>query len=118
MAANTDKSGLFSFAWRAMAPPDLPAPVAEYTGHGIPGRKFRFDFAWPELRVVVEVDGGVWKVGGGKHGSDSDRERNNLCVLYDWHVLRFSTHQLEHDPAACVILVAKYLRKRLAETEK
>jgi len=33
----------------------LPAPVFEYRFH--PSRKWRFDIAWPERRVAVEVEG-------------------------------------------------------------
>ena len=34
----------------------LPAPVREYRFD--PKRKWRLDFAWPELRLAAEVDGG------------------------------------------------------------
>jgi hypothetical protein len=36
----------------------LPKPVIEYKFH--PTRKWRFDIAWPELMLAVEVEGGTW----------------------------------------------------------
>lgn len=33
----------------------VPLPAVEY--RGIPGRRFRFDFAWPELMLAVEIEG-------------------------------------------------------------
>ena len=41
----------------------IPAPVTELKFH--PSRKFRFDYAWPEHRVAVEINGGAWS--GGRH---------------------------------------------------
>ena len=35
----------------------LPPPVTEYRFH--PERRWRADFAWPEKKLLVEVDGGV-----------------------------------------------------------
>ena len=39
----------------------LPLPATEYVFHD--GRRWRFDYAWPEQRVAIEVDGGLF-VGG------------------------------------------------------
>src|SRR5690606_39740371 len=41
----------------------LPEPVREYRFH--PERRWRFDFAWPDLRVAAEVEGGIHI--GGRH---------------------------------------------------
>ncbi len=57
----------------------------------IPDRKFRADFAWPDHRLIVEINGGVF--GGRAHGSVQgilmDMERGNLATLHGWRVLRF-----------------------------
>ena len=66
-----------------------PAPVREHRFH--PGRNWRMDFAWPEYRVAVEVEGGVW--GMGRHnrprGFIADTEKYNAAAELGWIVLRF-----------------------------
>ena len=37
---------------------NLPIPVQEHRFHEV--RKFRLDWAWPEHKVGLQVDGGVW----------------------------------------------------------
>lgn len=68
----------------------LPEPVREYRFH--PVRKWRFDFAWPDLRVAAEVEGGIYA--GGRHtrgsGFEKDAEKYNEAMLLGWSVARFS----------------------------
>lgn len=81
----------------------LPKPVTEY--QAIPGRKYRFDFAWPLpgwQALLVEVQGGVW----GKHGkggasahsggvaANRDAEKLNLAILAGWRVLHVTGDQI------------------------
>lgn len=53
-------------------------------------RKWRFDFAWPQRKVALEVDGGVHT--GGRHtrgaGFTEDCEKVNAAVILGWRVLR------------------------------
>ena len=55
----------------------------------IPGRKFRFDFAWPSKRVLVEVQGAVFVRGGHSTGVGITRDalKSNLAVLAGWKPL-------------------------------
>ena len=66
----------------------LPAPVREHRFH--PVRRWRFDYAWPEQMVALEVDGGVWT--GGRHtrgaGFLSDMEKLNAATVAGWRVVR------------------------------
>lgn len=68
----------------------LPEPHPEYCG--IPGRKYRFDFAWPALMLAVEIEGGQYV--NGRHnrpaGYAEDCEKYNLAALEGWVVLRFT----------------------------
>lgn len=90
---------------------DLPAPVTQY-GWAEPLRHWRADFAWPHARLAVEVDGGQWAPGGGRHNQDSDREKLNFAVaIFSWRVLRFSGAQLKSDPAACIALLRRALER-------
>lgn len=97
----------FVTLWRVLAPHGLPTPCLEYRFH--PVRKWRFDLAWPAERVAAEIDGGQWRAGGGRHNTDSDREKLNVAAALGWRVLRFSHTALASDPAGCVELVAAAL---------
>lgn len=57
------------------------------------GRRWRFDFAWPDQRLAVEVDG----LGYGHQavvGMAADNEKQNAAVQQGWSVLRFNSKQL------------------------
>lgn len=66
----------------------LPVPVAEYRFH--PTRKWRFDFAWPDALVALEVEGAVWVQGRHTRGSGfvKDMEKYNTAAGMGWRVLR------------------------------
>ena len=68
----------------------LPTPVKEYRFH--PTRKWRFDFAWLDAMVAVEVEGATWS--GGRHttgsGFESDCIKYSEANLLGWHVYRFT----------------------------
>jgi hypothetical protein len=65
----------------------LATPVREF--RFAPPRRFRFDLAWPTLKVACEVQGGVWT--NGRHtrgaGAESDAEKLTLAALGGWKVL-------------------------------
>ncbi len=68
----------------------LPEPVAEY--RFAPPRRWRFDYAWPEARIAVEVEGGAWV--GGRHtragGFIADMEKYNRAAVLGWRILRYT----------------------------
>lgn len=86
-----DREGRFYLMLRAKK---LPRPVPEYRFHDT--RKFRLDYAWPEFRVGLEVDGGVWT--GGAHGRGTgivrDQEKTNLAAGEGWRILRCTPSKL------------------------
>ena len=82
----------------------LPPPQLEYRFH--PKRRWRFDLAWPEYHLAVELDGGEWLARGGRHNTDADREKLNHAAVLGWRVLRFSGQMIERDPWGCRDLVA------------
>ena len=65
------------------------------------GRNWRFDFAWPDRMLAVEVDGATFT--GGRHtrgtGYEADTEKLNEAVLRGWRVLRVTKHQVEDGSA-------------------
>ena len=96
----------------------LVQPIGEYYFH--PFRKFRFDYAWPDLyfgsgeqfRIALEVQGGIWT--GGKHGRGSgiekDYEKMNEAILTGWKVFQVTPTQFKNLSFAKYLL--PYLRER------
>ena len=69
----------------------LPQPVRQFRFH--PTRGWRFDFAWPERRLAVEVDGGTWTGGAHVRGKryERDCEKTNEAVLLGWQIMHVTT---------------------------
>jgi len=61
-----------------------------------PGRKWRIDFAIVDLKIGIEIEGGVWS--GGRHtrgnGFIDDMEKYNAAATLGWVILRFTTQDL------------------------
>lgn len=59
-------------------------------------RKWRFDYAIPDLKIAIEIDGGVWDYGrhNRPEGYINDMEKLNTATSMGWLVLRFTTHDL------------------------
>lgn len=81
----------------------LPEPQREFVF--APPRKWRLDFAWPEQKLAVEVEGGIFS--GGRHGRGAgllaDMEKYNAAALQGWRVLRFFTDQVRDGSAIAVL---------------
>lgn len=86
----------------------LPPCVAEHKFH--PTRKWRFDFAWVDAQVALEVDGGVWTRGAHGRGSGivRDIEKGNAAVMLGWRVLRVQPREL------CMAETVEMIRTTLA----
>jgi very-short-patch-repair endonuclease len=72
----------------------LPDPVTEHRFH--PVRKWRFDYAWPEHFVALEVEGGVWIAGRHTRGSGyiGDMEKYSEAAALGWRILRVQPKDL------------------------
>jgi very-short-patch-repair endonuclease len=77
----------------------LPMPVAEYKFH--PTRKWRLDYAFPEQKLAIEIEGGVWTRGRHNRGSGflRDMEKYNCLTQLGWHLLRFTPQQVRDGTA-------------------
>lgn len=102
-----DSAEIFATQWRRLVcgnEADLLEtnlyPMPEYKFD--PTRKYSADFAFPEKRLLLEIDGGVYLKHGGRHNTDKDRDKLNQAAVLGWRVIRFSTQQLEADPLKCV----------------
>ena len=77
--------------------------VHEFEYRFLPDRKFRFDVYVPELRLGIEVDGGMW--GGHRRGAaiEQDNEKINLAQANGFMCLRFTNRQIESGEAKSFI---------------
>lgn len=88
----------------------IPAPEREYKFH--PKRRWRFDFAWPEQRVALEVQGGIHMAKSGHNtaaGITRDCEKANEAIVTGWKVLHVTREQIENGSAI------NWLRRALVE---
>lgn len=73
---------------------NIPNPQTEYVFHQT--RKWRFDYCWPEKKIALEVEGGVFV--GGRHTSGpgfmADMEKYNQAVVYGWKIIRTTPNEL------------------------
>lgn len=72
----------------------------EYRFHS--ERKWRFDYAIPDLKIGIEYEGGVWQRGRHTRGKGftNDCEKYNQAQIEGWVVLRYTSgnwHQLKED---------------------
>ena len=81
----------------------LPDPEREFRFHET--RRWRFDFAFPNKMLAVEVEGGIWT--GGRHvrgkGFGADAEKMNEAALLGWTVLRFTPTVIRTGEAVAMI---------------
>lgn len=68
--------------------------VAEHRFH--PFREWRFDYAIPELKIALEVEGGIWNAG--RHvrldGFRRDMEKYNEAAALGWLLIRVIPNEL------------------------
>ena len=63
-------------------------PVGEYKF--VSDRKWRFDYAWPEVKAALEVEGGAYTAGRHTRGKGfiADMEKYNRGVIEGWRIVR------------------------------
>lgn len=75
----------------------IPTPVAEYKFAKEMKRQFRFDYCYPEKKIAIEIEGGVWI--NGRHNRPSgfikDMEKYNIACLLGYRILRFTIQDLK-----------------------
>jgi very-short-patch-repair endonuclease len=79
---------------RLLRDQDLPPAVFQ---HAIPGLGARVDFAYPDARLAIEVDG--YEVHGTPRAFTADLQRQNRLVIAGWTVIRFTWVEVVRHPA-------------------
>ena len=107
-AKRLDKKELLRSAWSLIFRDDEWPFDPEYKFHAT--RKWRFDWAEPDLKLAVEVEGVThFGKGIGRHqsatGIEGDMEKYNAAALLGWTVLRFSQRHLTREPVQCCELI-------------
>lgn len=78
----------------------LPLPEYEATFH--PLRKWRFDACWKDLKLAVEVEGGVFIQGRHSRGAGfrNDCEKYAEAAILGWRVIRVLPEHVKSGQAA------------------
>lgn len=65
----------------------LPAPTPEYQFH--PTRRWRWDWCWPDHKLALEVQGGIWAKGAHSSGVGIQRdiEKFSEGAALGWRLL-------------------------------
>ncbi len=86
----------------------FPVPVVEFRPPWAGPAVARVDLAYPDQRVVIELDGRKWHDRSDRF--EGDRLRDQLAMSYGWIVVRITWRQLVDDPRG----VARRLRAILS----
>lgn len=92
----TDYTSTLLFQLKAVgiAPPELEVKFHET-------RKWRFDLAWPDIKLAVEIHGAVYQQGRHTRGKGftQDREKMNEAQLLGWLVLEVTPQHFKNGAA-------------------
>lgn len=82
-------------------------PLVQYFFARELDRKWRFDFAWPDHKIAVEIDGGVWTQGAHAHPLDIERNmsKGNDAARLGWRVLHFQPKQVKNGEAIAFLRI-------------
>lgn len=83
----------FYASWQATG---YPMPTSEHRFH--PDREWKFDYAWKDEMIAVELEGGVFSRGRHTRGNGyiEDCMKYNQATALGWQVYRFADKQNEH----------------------
>lgn len=79
-------------------------------------RKHRIDFAYPDLKIAIEKEGGLWMAGGGAHSRPQNIERDiykyTRLAVEGWIVIRRQPKQMNTVETLDLIKSAIALRNK------
>jgi len=83
----------------------FPEPEPQYSLPWRSSRQGRVDFAYPAIRLIIELDGRRWH--STLDAFDEDRQRDNLAQLAGWRVLRITYRMLVEQPGEVRAMLTK-----------
>lgn len=75
----------------------------------LPGRQFRWDFAFPEQKLLVEVHGGIWRKKGAHNTGGAisrDCEKAAFAAIHGWRTFGVTAAQIDSGEAVQWIAAA------------
>jgi very-short-patch-repair endonuclease len=80
-----------------------PAPIVEFKFH--PERRWRFDFAWEDKKIAVEVQGGIFIRGAHARGAYivKSQEKYNHAALMGWRIFYFQPKEFNNGIAVEIL---------------
>lgn len=86
----------------------IPPSVKEHLFAKESGRKWRFDHAWLDAKLALEVQGGLFR--GGRHVRGAallkEHEKLNAAAILGWRILYCSPRELETGDIFATIMAA------------
>lgn len=72
-------------------------PSARFEYRAFPPRRWRFDLAWPDYKIALEIDGGVYTRGRHTRGVGFERDcwKMNEAAASGWCVFRATPTMLQ-----------------------
>ncbi|MFH1744504.1 MAG: hypothetical protein ABIH23_36330 [bacterium] len=90
----------------------LPKPTFE---HRFCDRRWRLDVAWPEYRIAIECQGGLFLPGGGRHNRGAamlkEYEKLNTLAQMGWSVIFVIPQDL------CLVSTVEMVKRCMSESE-
>jgi very-short-patch-repair endonuclease len=82
------------YIWKPLR---LPIPSKELRFHPI--RRWRFDFAFEDVKLAIEINGGVFTFGRHTRGAgfSKDMEKLNAAQELGWVVLQYTPSKIDYD---------------------
>ncbi|MER5424086.1 DUF559 domain-containing protein [Streptosporangium roseum] len=93
-------SPIESSFWKAHKRQKQPALCDLVCQHPVLGGRYRIDFAIPDKKIGIELDGYTWH--SSKEAFTKDRQRQRELEADGWRIIRFSGAEVNQDVDACV----------------
>jgi very-short-patch-repair endonuclease len=101
-------SPLESRFFELLSSSNLPSPELQHVVVDRGAFVARLDFAWPDVRFAVEMDG--YSFHSDIRSFARDRERGNDLTLLGWKVVRGTWDDAENDPEGLMLRVERGYR--------